>query len=159
MRSRGGELVESRDVSLIFVAPPIAIEVFFTASQSQPSTAYATFTSALPPVDIDYFSYLFFVRISPNKLACIRGCCGFIYSRAIPLRAFLTKFRNVGIDFKLHGSLWLVFLNLNCTDYLYRSIRPENCERALAATAKASWRGDWNQRSQKGAMNGSGSYH
>lgn len=58
--------MESRDVSLIFVAPPIAIEVFFTASQSQPSTAYATFTSTLLPVDIDYFSYLFFVRISPN---------------------------------------------------------------------------------------------
>lgn len=41
--------------------------------------------------------------------------------------------------------------------YLCRSIRPETCERALAATAKASWRGDWNQRSQKGAMNGRGS--
>lgn len=26
--------------------------------------------------------------------------------------------------------------------YLCRSIRPETCERALAATAKASWRGD-----------------
>ena len=93
--------MESRDVSLIFVAPPIAIEVFFTASQSQPSTAYAAFTSALPPVDIDYFSYFALY----NKLACIRGCCGFIYSRAISLRAFLTKFRNVGLDFKLHGSL------------------------------------------------------
>ena len=46
-----------------------------------------------------------------------------------------------------------------CTDYLYRSIRPENCERALAATAKASLRGDWNQGSQKGTMSGRGSCH
>ena len=95
--------MESRDVSLIFVAPPIAIEVFFTASQSQPSTAYATFTSALPPVDMDYFSYLFFVRISPNKLACIRGCCGFILLRLE--RAILNKISKRGLDFKLHGSL------------------------------------------------------
>lgn len=40
---------------------------------------------------------------------------------------------------------WLImigFLKFECTDYLCRSIRPENCERALAATAKASWSGD-----------------
>lgn len=55
--------MESRDVSLIFVAPPIAIEVFFTASQSQPSTAYATFTSALPPVDIDFFFGIYFLFV------------------------------------------------------------------------------------------------
>lgn len=145
MRSRGGELVESRDVSLIFVAPPIAIEVFFSTSQSQPSTAYATFTSALPPVDIYYFSNLFFVRISPNHLfTCdsLASILNKISKRWPRLQAtwlimigFL-KFELYGLSLSFHSSrkLWACFSS-HGQNKLAWGLKPEKPKRRY----KWSW--------------------